>query len=79
MSFKIVGFPIKVSNHPSKQMNFFHPSLDVPQSETYEHKYKFYNVLEILLEVLSVQFAIAFDKDAKNYLNYLKYKIGFEN
>jgi hypothetical protein len=53
-------------------MIFFHLSLDMAWSETYEHKYKFYNVLGILLKVLPVQFVIAFDKHAEIHLNYRK-------
>ena len=58
------------------QTNVFYPSPDMAQSETYEHKYKLYSVLGILLQVPIVQFGIIFDKRAEIHLDYRKQKIG---
>ena len=65
--------------YPQQTNDFFHPSLDMAQSETYEHKYKFYNVLGILLQVPTVQFGIIFDKRSEIHLDYRIQKIGSKN
>ena len=57
------------------QTNVFYPSPDMAQSETYGHKYKFNNVLGILLQVPTVQFGIIFDKRVEIHLDYRKQKI----
>ena len=51
---------------------FFHPSLNMAQSKTNEHKYKFYSVLWILFEVRALQFGITFDKRVEIHLDYRK-------
>lgn len=66
-------------NYPQQTNIFFHPSLDMAQIEPYKHKYKFYNVLVILLEVPTIQFGITFNKCVEIHLNYRIYKNGSKN